>query len=242
VKQPIQVALFDLGGTLFYDDPAAWETIYRQADRALWESLNASGIQATPDALLDGSDGLLPYYYRLRGTGLDEPGAGRVLRALLTRTGQQIPESSLQAALEAMFSITQQNWHLEEDAIPALEALRARGVRLGVVSNGSDEANAHRLLERGRLLPFLELVLTSAAVGRRKPDPSIFRAALAHFGAEAGESVMIGNEYEADIVGANAVGMHTIWITRRIPVPPAVGGIRPDATVGALSEIPKLVE
>ncbi len=242
MKRPIQVALFDLGGTLFYDDPAAWPAIYRQADKALWDSLKASGVEVTPAALLDGSDGLLSHYYRLRGAGLDEPGAGNVLRDLLTRSGKNCPEPILRAALDAMFSITQQNWHLEEDAVSALTAMQARGIRLGAVSNGSDDANAHRLLEKGRLVDFFELVLTSASFGRRKPDPSIFRAALTHFGAEPIEAVMIGNEYEADIVGANAVGMQTIWITRRLPQPATFEEVRPDAIVGTLAEIADLVD
>ncbi len=242
MKRPLRVALFDLGGTLFYDDPAAWPAIYRQADRALWDSLRASGVDAAPETLLDGSEGLLQHYYRLRGAGLGEPGAANVLRDLLTRGGTDCPEPILRTALDAMFSVTQTNWHLEEDAVAALKALRARGMRLGVVSNGSDDTNAHRLLDKGRLVDFFELVLTSAAFGRRKPDPSIFLAALAHFGTEPEQAVMIGNEYLADIVGANAVGLQTIWIIRRLSLPPTFEGVRPDATVAALTEIPDVVD
>ena len=149
MKRSISVALFDLGGTLFYDDPAEWTTIYPRADRALWDSLKASGVRATAEMLYGSEDGLLQYYYQLRATGLDEPGAAGVLRELLTKRGIAFSELSLKKALAAMYAVTQSNWHLEDDAFPALERLRAAGIRLGVVSNGSDDANARRLLEKG---------------------------------------------------------------------------------------------
>ena len=241
MKRSLSVALFDLGGTLFYDDPAAWTTIYPQADAALWDSLKASGVQATAEILYGSEDGLLQYYYQLRATGLEEPGAEGVLRELLTKRSIPFSELSLKKALAAMYAVTQSNWHLENDALPALERLRGAGIRLGVVSNGSDDANARRLLEKGHLEPFFDLVLTSAAFGRRKPDPSIFRAALVAFGAAPQQAVMVGDNYDADIVGAQGIGMKTIWITRRVPPPPVAPATRPEAKVGTLTEIPPLL-
>ena len=237
----IQVVLFDLGGTLFYDDPDAWERIYARADKALWDSLNASGVRASPEIVFGRDDGLLHYYYELRATGLDEPGAAGVLRELLTRREIPFSEASLTKALGAMYAVTQTNWHLEHDAIPALEKVRAAGIRQGIISNGSDDANARRLLEKGDLESYFETVLTSAAFGRRKPDPSIFQAALAEFGVGPEESVMVGDSYEADIAGARAVGMRTIWITRRVRQLPGAPGLQAETKVGSLAEIPALV-
>ena len=53
---------------------------------------------------------------------------------------------------------------------------------------------------------------------------------------------MVGDDYEADVVGAHGVGMQAIWITRRVasPLPEAVHG-EPDAVVQTLSEIPQLL-
>ena len=240
-RRPIQVVLFDLGGTLFYDDPDAWERTYARADKALWESLNASGVQASPEIVFGRQDGLLHYYYELRATGLDEPGAAGVLRELLTKRRIPFSEAILKKALDAMYAVTQTNWHLEADAIPTLKSMKTAGLRQGVLSNGSDDTNALRLLEKGHLEPYIESVLTSAAFGRRKPDPSIFRAALAKFGLEPGESVMVGDNYDADIAGAQAVGMRTIWITRRVPHSGAVQGLLAQTKVGSLAEIPALV-
>jgi len=114
-------------------------------------------------------------------------------------------------------------------------------MRLGVVSNGSDDGNARSLLEKGKSLDFFESVLTSAAFGRRKPDPAIFHAALSHFGASPEQSVMIGDNYDADIAGAQAVGMNTIWIRRRVAMPPSLAVVAPGEKASALAEIPPLV-
>jgi len=240
-RRSIQAVLFDLGGTLFYDDPDAWERTYARADKALWDSLNASGVRASPEIVFGREDGLLHYYYELRATGLEEPGAAGVLKELLTKRGIPFSEASLTKALGAMYAVTQTNWRLEDDAIPALEKMRTAGIRQGIISNGSDDANARRLLEKGHLERYFESVLTSAAFGRRKPDPSIFQAALAELGARPEESVMVGDSYDADIAGAQAVGMQTIWITRRVRQLPAAPGMRAQTKVGSLAEIPALV-
>ena len=240
-QRQIQVVLYDLGGTLFHDDPAAWESIYRRADRALWDSLHASGVRATPEILDAPADGLLDYYYQFRAAGMDEPGTARLLRVLLTKHGISFSESSLERALAAMYAVTQTNWFVEDDAVATLKRLRSAGIRQGVVSNGSDDANARRLLEKGHLDPFFEIVLTSAAFGRRKPDPAIFRAALAQFGAAPHESVMVGDDYGADIAGARGIGMGTIWVTRRVPAAQVDAAPRSEAKASCLAEIPALI-
>jgi putative hydrolase of the HAD superfamily len=241
MRGPFRLILFDLGNTVFYDDPAAWPGIYRRAEAALWDSLRAAGVKVAPEVLYGRPNTLLNYYYTLRDTSLDEPGTARVLKDLLAARGTQLDDRDLKRALRAMYAVTQSNWYLEEDAGPTIRILRERALRIGMVSNGSDDANALELLEGAGLLTSIEFVLTSAAFGRRKPDPGIFRKALQHFEASPAQAVMIGDSYEADILGAHGVGMSTIWVTRRLQIRPTSQPVAPDATVAALSEIPQLL-
>jgi len=232
--------LFDLGNTLFFDDSTAWPRIYERAESALWQVLMTAGVRTSPGDLYEGRAGLLEYYYALRQTALEEPGTARVLGELLARKGENVPAAILDRALRAMYAVTQTNWQVEHDAATTLRALLHRGYRLGAVSNGSDDRNALDLLDRDSLRSCLEVIVTSAACGWRKPDARIFRTALDRLGADPGAAVMVGDSYEADIIGASGLGMQSVWITRRVPKPLRAASVTPSALVQSLEQVPPL--
>jgi HAD superfamily hydrolase (TIGR01509 family) len=243
IKQPIELVLFDLGGTLSYEKGST-EALYPRADMALWKVLHEAGVTAGPDQLYNGARTLLELYYTVHRTDADlnEPTILAVLDGLLQQKGFRLEKQALRAALRSMFSITQTNWAPEADSVPTLRLLKSRGYRIGVVSNVSDEENMNVLIDTGGLRPYLEHVVSSAAFGKRKPDSGIFRAALSLFGTGPRRAVMVGDNYEADILGAHGAGMQAIWITRRSPRPlPATAQRAPEAVVEALSEIPPLL-
>ena len=109
------------------------------------------------------------------------------------------------------------------DAAPALAALRERDLRIVCVSNWDYELGD--VLKRIGLATVLDGVVTSAAVGARKPDPAIFSAALQVAGCEAREAFHVGDSDE-DVDGARAAGVDVIRIDRE-------GG----ANVSSLAEI-----
>jgi HAD superfamily hydrolase (TIGR01662 family) len=102
------------------------------------------------------------------------------------------------------------NFHLYEDAVPALEEVRRHGLRVGLISNGQRDlvefADHHRL--------DVDVAVGSPAHGRIKPHPSIFETALSELGVEASEAVMVGDSVEDDIEGARALGMRAILVDR----------------------------
>jgi putative hydrolase of the HAD superfamily len=98
---------------------------------------------------------------------------------------------------------------LFENAFPILEYLAPK-YRMHIITNGFEEVQ-HRKLENSNLRPFFDRVITSERVGVKKPHPDIFNFALRQTGAQAGESVMIGDNFEADIEGAINVGMKAIF-------------------------------
>ena len=215
----IKVILFDLGNTLIYDDRASWRDIYKEADNSLWVSLHKFGINLTSQDLFGVHKTLLEYYYNLRAGDLEEPGIGNILRQILGSHNIHMSDENLNIAIRSMYAVTQTNWHLEDDAIPTARSLLDDGYRLGIVSNSSDEVNTFELMEKLKLRPLFEYILSSASFGKRKPHPGIFHAALDHFHVSAEESVMVGDDYEADILGSKSVGMSSIWITKRVKTP-----------------------
>jgi len=90
-------------------------------------------------------------------------------------------------------------WALYEDVIPAMRALKEMGVLMGVVSNW-DARLAGLCLELD-LSPFLHFVVSSACVGRIKPEPSIFRMALERAGVEASRALHVGDHSPTTVSG-----------------------------------------
>ena len=103
-------------------------------------------------------------------------------------------------------------------------SLRARGLRLGVVSN-SDGRVEEALVAAG-LRECFDVVLDSALVGVEKPDPTIFRAALAALGVAAAEALYVGDLYQVDVVGARAAGMEGCCSSGRASPAPTAGNSR----------------
>ncbi len=102
------------------------------------------------------------------------------------------------------------NFELYEDVLPTFEALRAHGLKLGLVSNGSrdmPEFVAHHRLD-------VDAAFASRAHGRVKPHRSIFDAALAALGVAAEETAMVGDSPQDDIEGARALGMRAFLLDR----------------------------
>lgn len=238
----LTVILFDLGSTLLYSkDP--WPPIFREADRALAAVLHQAGIPLDSEAFYTEFGGFLDAYYAERGEGTVEKTTAVSLREFLSGKGfQHVPEAAIRAALDAMYAVTQQNWYLEDDALPTLETLRQRGYRLGMISNTSDDKNVQQLIDRHGLRPYFEHIVTSAGCGIRKPDGRIFQMALDHFQAPSEAAAMVGDTLEADILGANQMGIYSIWVTRRTEVrEEGELAIQPQAVVSSLAQIPSLL-
>jgi putative hydrolase of the HAD superfamily len=98
------------------------------------------------------------------------------------------------------------------DAPPALAELRGLGARIVCVSNW--DYSLPEVLERVGLADGLDGVVTSAAVGARKPDPRIFVAALELAGCPAEEALHVGDTRAEDVEGAHAAGVRALLIDR----------------------------
>jgi HAD superfamily hydrolase (TIGR01509 family) len=97
--------------------------------------------------------------------------------------------------------------------VEALAALRDSGWLLAVVSNGSSE-NQRGKLRASRLEQIFDAVIISEEVGLRKPDPTIFRAAVeACTKQPRGAAWLIGDDPSDDIEGGAAAGLDTVWVS-----------------------------
>lgn len=103
-----------------------------------------------------------------------------------------------------------ENFELYEDAVPVLELLRDRGLKLGLVSNTGRDLDAfveHHGLE-------VDAALSSGVHGKTKPDPSIFLAVLERLGVVPALAAMVGDSLDDDVEGARAIGMQAVLLDR----------------------------
>jgi HAD superfamily hydrolase (TIGR01549 family) len=95
--------------------------------------------------------------------------------------------------------------HVEPDVVPALAALRDRGLKLVVVSNAN--GRLRHLFDRVDLTKWFDHVLDSHEWGVEKPDPRLFQLALEQSRADAARTVHVGDLYHVDVVGARNAGL-----------------------------------
>jgi len=112
---------------------------------------------------------------------------------------------------------TQGAWKLYDDVLPTLDALRAQGLRLGVISNW--DIRLPQLLDAVGLTPYFEAVLVSAEEGLEKPAAELFRRALQRFEIAPTQALHVGDSLEEDVRGARGVGLHAALIDRGQPLP-----------------------
>lgn len=99
--------------------------------------------------------------------------------------------------------------HLTESAREILDHLQGR-YELHIITNGFDEIQATKLAS-SEITHYFTHIITNEKASAKKPDPRIFEFALDVSGAAVPESIMIGDNYEADILGAKTIGLDTIF-------------------------------
>ena len=133
--------------------------------------------------------------------------------------------------------------HIEHkpDAAATLEALRERGLRIGLLSNTMWPRPFHRhFLERDGLLHLIDAEVYSSEIEVTKPHPAAFAAAQAAVGVtDPARAVFVGDRLFDDIHGARAVGMRTVYL----PTSDVPGyDVEPDAVIDSLSELPAVID
>ena len=199
----LKTVFLDAGGVLVFPN---W---YRIAD-----SLAGRGVHVSPQALARAEPIAKRKLDDNRTVKLtNDAGRGWLYFSLILDEVGVERSVATDEALEELHAYHEQSnlWELVPDeVIPSLQALRARGLTLVVVSNANGRLCA--LFERLGLVNSFDCVLDSHAEGVEKPDPRIFEIALERSGAIRDSTIHVGDMYQVDIVGARAAGLRGVLL------------------------------
>jgi len=121
-------------------------------------------------------------------------------------------------------------------AIETLAALRERGMPMALITNGA-AASQRASIERFGLAPYFDCIVIEGEFGCGKPDRRVFQHALAAVACEPADAWMVGDSLEADIAGAQGVGVHSIWVDAGAWGLPEDAPVRPQRTIRAIAEL-----
>ena len=232
----IKAIMFDLDDTLLWDhksveeafkatcqlafekyklDPAELEAAVRMEARKLYQSyetysftqmIGINPFEGLWGDFLDDTDDfnqlakLVPLYRKEAWTrGLGKLG---------------IHDTDFGEELAERFPIERRKYpYIYEDAIEVLESLKGK-YSLLLLTNGSPDLQKTKLKMTPELVPFFDHVLISGAFGKGKPDESIFEHAVELLNVNKEEVIMVGDNLNTDILGAEKAGIKSVWVNR----------------------------
>ena len=203
----LRAVLFDWGDTLmqFAYEPELVEA----GQRAGLEALGRDGLPEADAITAHFREHYEPLFW-VPGT-LEEIEYPGLVRKLLGHFGIEVTEEELDRFLEAEHAAWEPARVLGSTTHALLEALRSRGLRLGLVSNAFDPGwLLHRDLEQMGIAERIDHALFSSEVGKRKPHPEIFEQALNALEVSPEEALFVGDRLYEDVRGAGDVGMTTV--------------------------------
>jgi len=146
--------------------------------------------------------------YREERVTKEELRFGR-LNDTFTKINTQVPKDIINQLAEDYISELPKNNYLFDGAHEILEYLKPN-YELHIITNGFNEVQFQKL-ENSNLNNYFKEIITSEEVGVKKPNPKIFEFALEKASATFHESLMIGDNWEADIMGAKKIGLDVIF-------------------------------
>jgi len=188
------------------DDPELFYNLYQKINLALWEAYKKGEI--TKERL-----NFSRFFHSLNVYNIADNELAAQMAAWYIR------ESPLKT-------------HLYPGTIETLDQLFIK-YQMYIVTNGFEEVQFTKI-ENSGLNKYFRKIITSEMAGYKKPDKRFFDYAFRETGAKPEESIIIGDDPEADILGAHEIGMDQIWVKHK-PIKPET--TKPTFAVNKLQEI-----
>ena len=197
----------------------------------------ALGVPA-PEAETILHDVLLPLEEYIGSMSEDEVDYMDVYREAWRRAGMRLPDDLLHEILDAEQRCWDRAVQVDPDATKVLAWLGDRGIKRGVCSNAPFPPEMmRRQVESNGIAELVDAVVFSSEVGRRKPAPEVYLAALEAIGTTAEKTLFAGDRVREDYEGPVALGMRAVVVTAHADEPPPDG----IPAIASLAELPSLL-
>jgi len=160
---------------------------------------------------------------------------GSIVAEAFRRLGHDDAEAAFSVANHYR-DLREERARLHEGAIETIEWLRRGGVRLGMMTNGAGPSQRAKI-ERFKLASHFDHIVIEGEFGVGKPDRRVFASLLETLRVEPAQTWAVGDNLEADVLGAMALGIYGVWVDR------SGRGVRdgiarqPDRIIGALRDL-----
>lgn len=213
--QSVQSVFFDVGYTLLAPHPSVIELVRMACADC--------GLVVSPEEVkrqIPEAEAAFQRHYQIdHQTWSDEAAIQSIWHdyyaALLHPTLAELSPHAAEACLAHVQEVWDraESYALYPDVLPALEALRASGKTLGVISDWG--VGLGLILRHHDLVQYFSFAVVSAAVRRAKPDPALFETALHRANAIPDYTIHVGDSYPLDVLGARSVGITPILLDRK---------------------------
>ncbi len=200
----IRAVVFDAGNTLTHPD---WQRVTAQTEKHFALRCDETSLQRSICKVLREADGDVDF---LRSLARKSIPANWHFRRVYGDLGlDEAQQAQLSSVLDALHAERHLWTALNEEAVPVLEELKRRELRLGVVSN-SEDGRVAELLRTIDIFHFFDACIDSHLVEYAKPDSRIFLHAVNQLGVEPREAIYVGDSYTQDISGAREAGLRAV--------------------------------
>jgi putative hydrolase of the HAD superfamily len=214
---PLNAVLFDLGGTLldfvYHND---FDEALQLAHHALHKYLTSKGYDLPLQKIVEVSNGIFDAYFDFTSLTFLEIEASLLYSAKLYHLGieEYANEELIRGAMMSFEDQLIANYDIYDDTKSVLSTLKARDVKLGLVSNNNCTYVFDQLLQIYDLTNSFDAKVVSSEVGIRKPHKGIFLQCLHQLQVKSEHALFVGDRLREDIQGAQNAGMQSVWINR----------------------------
>lgn len=230
-----RVVIFDLDDTLIQTNAASAAT-WAFLNRAYADELGAD-LDAFTAAINDGRKSLWahPDSHREWRHRMAEA-SGEVLRRATVQLDLALPDATQARFVDAYVRHFFRNLALFPHAIETLTTLRQVGVQLAMITNGGAGWQRRKLAQHN-LEPLFDLILVEGEFGAGKPDPTTYQHVMRALDATPGQTWMVGDRLDWDVLAPQALGIRGIWFNFQHAALPQHAAGAPDLVIRSLDEL-----